>query len=113
MRPLTLLILAAASGWAAEEANGIIKRLTEAQKQNDSLAGEYTYAAETAYFTFSLFLFHGIALWTSLLGPRRGNYNQSFGNDLSFAGNIVVIGGMLSLLFLPQLVAKQWPGALT
>ncbi len=61
----------------------------------------------------SLFLFHGIALWTSLLGPRRGNYNQSFGNDLSFAGNIVVIGGMLSLLFLPQLAAKQWPAALT
>ena len=61
----------------------------------------------------SLFFFHGIALWTSLLGPRRGNYNQSFGNDLSFAGNIVVIGGMLSLLFLPQLAAKQWPGALT
>src|ERR1035441_3912722 len=61
----------------------------------------------------SLFLFHGVALWTSLLGPRRGNYNQSFGNDLSFAANIVVIGGMLSLLFLPQLVAKQWPGALT
>jgi hypothetical protein len=60
----------------------------------------------------SLFFFHGIALWTSLLGPRRGNYNQNFGNDLSFAGNIVVIGGMLSLLFLPQLAAKQWPGAL-
>jgi len=61
----------------------------------------------------SLFFFHGIALWTSLLGPRRGNYNQSFGNDLSFAGNIVVIGGMLSMLFLPQVAAKQWPGAIT
>jgi hypothetical protein len=61
----------------------------------------------------SLFFFHGIALWASLLGPRRGNYNQSFGNDLSFAGNIVVIGGMLSLLFLPQLAAKQWPNAIT
>jgi hypothetical protein len=61
----------------------------------------------------SLFLFHGIGLWTSLLGPRRGNYNQSFGNDLSFAGNIVVIGGMLSLLFLPQLAARQWPNAVT
>jgi hypothetical protein len=61
----------------------------------------------------SLFLFHGIALWTSLLGPRRGNYNQSFGNDLSFAGNLVVIGGMLCLLFGPQLAAKQWPGVLT
>lgn len=62
---------------------------------------------------FSLFLFHGIGLWTSLLGPRRGNYNQSFGNDLSFAGNIVVVGGMLSLLFLPQVAAKQWPNAIT
>jgi hypothetical protein len=61
----------------------------------------------------SMFFFHGIALWTSLLGPRRGNYNQSFGNDLSFAGNIVIIGGMLALLFLPQVAAKQWPNAIT
>jgi hypothetical protein len=61
----------------------------------------------------SLFLFHGVALWTSILGPRRGNYSQSFGNDLSFAGNIVVIGGMLALLFGPQLAAKAWPAAVT
>jgi hypothetical protein len=61
----------------------------------------------------SLFLFHGVALWTSLLGPRRGNYNQSFGNDLSFAGNVVVIGGMLTLLFVPQLVARQWHGIIS
>ena len=52
MRTLTLLILAAASGWSAEEANGIIKRLAEAQKQNDSLSGEYTYVQEAAYFTY-------------------------------------------------------------
>ena len=61
----------------------------------------------------SLFLFHAIGLWTSLLGPRRGNYNQSFGNDLSFAGNIVVIGGMLTLLFGPQMISRQWPGVIT
>src|ERR1035441_8879951 len=52
MRSLTLFILAAVCGWSAEEANGIIRRLAEAQKQNDSLAGEYTYAEETAYFTY-------------------------------------------------------------
>ena len=52
MRPLTLLILAAASGWSAEEANGIIKRLAEAQKQNDSVAGEYTYVQEAVFFTY-------------------------------------------------------------
>jgi hypothetical protein len=54
----------------------------------------------------SLFLFHGVALWTSVLGPRRGNYKQALGNDLSFAGNVVIIGGMMSLLFLPQLLLK-------
>ena len=54
----------------------------------------------------NLFLFHGVALWTSLLGPRRGNYKQSFGNDLSFAGNIVVIGGMMAWLFVPQVLLK-------
>jgi len=57
----------------------------------------------------SLFLFHGVALWTSLLGPRRGKYTQSFGNDLSFAGNVVIIGGMMGLLFGPQALAKAWP----
>jgi hypothetical protein len=61
----------------------------------------------------SLFLFHGVALWTSLLGPRRGHYKQAFGNDLSFAGNVVVIGGMLTLLFGPQILAKVWPAAIS
>jgi hypothetical protein len=54
----------------------------------------------------SLFLFHGVALWTSVLGPRRGNYKQALGNDLSLAGNVVIIGGMMSLLFLPQVLLK-------
>src|ERR1035438_1748769 len=49
MRSLTLLILAAAAGWSAEDANGIIKRLAAAQTGNDSLAGEYTYVQEAAF----------------------------------------------------------------
>jgi len=52
MRLLTLLLLAAACGSSAQEADGIIKRLAEAQKQNDSLAGEYTYVEQTAHFTY-------------------------------------------------------------
>ena len=52
MRSLTLLILAAAAGWSAEDANGIIKRLAAAQTGNDSLAGEYTYVQEAAFFTY-------------------------------------------------------------
>jgi hypothetical protein len=57
----------------------------------------------------TLFLFHGLALWTSLLGPRRGKFNHTFGNDLSFAGNVVVMGGMFGLLLGPQILAKASP----
>jgi hypothetical protein len=55
------------------------------------------------------FIMHGVALWATLFGPRRGNYKASFGNDLSLAGNIVFIGGMLSLLFGPRALAHFQP----
>ena len=54
----------------------------------------------------TLFLFHGLALWTSLLGARRGKFNHTFGNDLSFAGNVVVMGGMFGLLLGPQMLGQ-------
>jgi hypothetical protein len=56
-----------------------------------------------------LLTFHSLGLWTSILGPRRGNYNQNLGNDLSLAGNIVFIGGMFACLLTPQLLAKVAP----
>jgi hypothetical protein len=59
----------------------------------------------------ALFLMHGLALWATLLGPRRGNYKASFGNDLSLAGNVVFVGGLLILLFVPRVLAKVWPAA--
>jgi len=59
----------------------------------------------------ALFVMHGVALWATLLGPRRGNFKASFGNDLSLAGNVVFIGGMLILLFVPRLLAHIWPAA--
>jgi hypothetical protein len=52
----------------------------------------------------SLFLFNGVALWTSILGARRGNFKQALGNDLSLAGNVLVLGGTLAWLFLPRLL---------
>jgi hypothetical protein len=52
----------------------------------------------------SLFLFHGVALWTSILGARRGTFKQALGNDLSLAGNVVVLGSTMSWLFLPRLL---------
>jgi hypothetical protein len=56
-----------------------------------------------------LLTFHALGLWTSILGPRRGNYNQNLGNDLSLAGNIVFIGGMLVCLLTPHLLAQVAP----
>ena len=58
-----------------------------------------------------MFLYLSAGLWVSLLAARRGNYYSSFGNDLSFAGNVVLIVSMLSLVFLPRVAASRWPDA--
>jgi hypothetical protein len=60
----------------------------------------------------SLFVFLGLGLWATLFGPRCCDYYSNFGNDLSAAGNTVLIGGMLALIFGPQLIARTWPAAL-
>lgn len=60
----------------------------------------------------SLFLFNGVALWTSILGARRGNFKQALGNDLSLAGNVLVLGGTLAWLFLPRLLITGDPAAI-
>ena len=59
----------------------------------------------------AMFVMNGIALWVTLLAPRKGNYDASFGNDLSFAANVVVMGGMFALLFGPRAIAGVWPHA--
>lgn len=59
----------------------------------------------------AMFTMNGIALWVTLLAPRRGNFGASFGNDLSFAANVVVIGSIMLLLLLPRVLAKFWPDA--
>jgi len=60
--------------------------------------------------TTGLFVFHGLGLWATLYGPRRGNYKQSLGNDLSLMGNIIIIGGVMSCLFGTQVLHKFSPG---
>jgi hypothetical protein len=47
---------------------------------------------------------NALGIWVTLFNPRKGNYASNFGNDLSLGGNIVLIGGMLVSMFLPQLV---------
>jgi hypothetical protein len=56
-----------------------------------------------------LFVFHGLGLWVTLFNPRRGNYSSSFGNDLSLGGNILLIGGMLTGIFLPKALLRWAP----
>ena len=60
----------------------------------------------------SLFVFLGLGLWATLFGPRSCDYYSNFGNDLSAAGNTVLIGGMLALIFGPQVLVRTWPAAL-
>ena len=60
----------------------------------------------------SLFVFLGLGLWATLFGPRCCDYYNNFGNDLSAAGNMVVIGGMLALILGPSLIGRTWPAAL-
>ena len=56
-----------------------------------------------------LFLFHGLGLWATIYGPRRGNYNSNLGNDLSLIGNVVIIGGVLGAMFAPQILRAAAP----
>jgi len=60
----------------------------------------------------SLFVFLGLGLWATLFGPRCCDYYSNFGNDLSAAGNTVLIGGMLVVLAAPRALLIAWPAAL-
>jgi len=64
-----------------------------------------------ASLTTGLLVFHALGLWTTVYGPRRGNYNQSLGNDLSLLGNIVLIGGVFGCMLWPQALQRLAPGA--
>jgi hypothetical protein len=46
-----VLLLAVAPLWAADDANTILRRFIDAQKQNDEKAKNYTYVEEAAWFT--------------------------------------------------------------
>jgi len=60
-----------------------------------------------------LFVFNGLGLWITLFNPRRGNYNKALGNDMSLGGNVVMIGGIVSCLLVPQLLVSQLPEAVS
>lgn len=56
-----------------------------------------------------LFLFNAAGLWTTLFGPRRGNYEKALGNDMSLLGNILVIGSAFICIAGPQLLRRIAP----
>ncbi len=60
-----------------------------------------------------LMVFNGLGLWSTLFGPRKGNYSSAMGNDLSAAGNVVVFSCMLGGLFLPVALKKFAPVLVT
>ncbi|MBZ5586608.1 MAG: hypothetical protein LAQ30_31360, partial [Acidobacteriia bacterium] len=60
-----------------------------------------------------MFFFHGAGLWTSLCSPRRGDPNATMGNDLSAGGNVLLIGGMITIMLGPRFAAAQWKGLIT
>ena len=62
---------------------------------------------------FGLFAFHGAGLWTTLYGARRCDPNKTMGNDLSLAGNLVVMGGMIGVLMSPMIVGQIHKGLIT
>jgi len=62
---------------------------------------------------FGLFTFHGLGLWTTLYGPRRSDPNKTMGNDLSLAGNLVVVGGMMTMLIGPMLTGQFHKGLIS
>ena len=61
---------------------------------------------------FGLFAFHGAGLWTTLYGPRRSDPAKTMGNDLSLAGNLVVVGGMMVMLMGPMIVGHLRKGVI-
>lgn len=65
------------------------------------------------YGLSGLLIFNGLGLWTTLYGARKGNYTSAVGNDLSFAGNVALIGCMLGGMLLPQLLHRQTPAAVS
>lgn len=60
-----------------------------------------------------LFAMHAAGLWVTLYGSKKGSYTAAMGNDMSLMGNLVVIGGMMSALFTPQVLKKFLPAAVS
>lgn len=48
--------------------------------------------------------FNAASIWTSLYSPRRTEFTSAFGNNMSLGGNVLVIGGILSVMFFPAVL---------
>ena len=59
-----------------------------------------------------LLVLNGLGLWSTIYGPRKGNYANAVGNDLSAIGNVVVFTCLLGGLFLPAVLKRVAPALL-
>jgi hypothetical protein len=59
-----------------------------------------------------LFLFNGLALWTSIYAPKQGRYDSLFHNHLSAWGHIVRVGPILGCMLLPLFLRDVAPGSI-
>src|SRR5579864_187411 len=57
----------------------------------------------------ALFLFNGLALWTSIYAPKRGCYDSLFQLQLSGWGNVVRVGPVLGCMLLPLILRAVAP----
>jgi hypothetical protein len=57
----------------------------------------------------ALFLFNGLALWTSIYAPKRGRYDSLFQLQLSGWGNVVRVGPVLGCMLLPLILRATAP----
>jgi hypothetical protein len=51
-----------------------------------------------------LFVFHALSVWTTLLAPRQSDLTKFFGNYLSFAANVVMMGGFFGAMALSMVL---------
>ena len=61
----------------------------------------------TSGAVFGLFFFRALALWASLLAPRRADYYQTFGYNVSIGGRIVVMSSVVVGLMIPSLFQRM------
>ncbi len=55
-----------------------------------------------------VFAYHGVAVWTAILAPRRADWSSVFGNDLSRGANIAMMASIMGPALILSLVQYKY-----